>query len=160
MESVETWMWLIAGIIIGSLMFVGGYKLLVKYVDNTEKSAVQDSFNMLSSTIASVCTGGSNNREVKSLAFPFSVDKIYVRDEEGLENYGKELCYDFTEKENCVSTGACSVTMNTINLQQKTGVFYNIQKFLGRKDVAKIRFTIKKEKAGEITADWKQEVSE
>ncbi len=160
MESVETWMWIIAGIIIGSLVFVGGYRMLAKYVEHTEKSAIQDSFNGLSTTMKSVCSGGSYNREVKSLTFPFSVSKIYVRDEDGLENYGKELCYDFTEKENCVQPSACFVTMNTINLQQKTVVFYNIQKFLGRKDAARIRFTIRKEKAGEITAEWKQEVNE
>jgi hypothetical protein len=160
MESVETWMWIIAGIIIGSLVFVGGYKMLVKYVEHTEESTVQDSFNLMSTTMKSVCSGGSNNREVKSLVFPFSVSKIYVRDEDGLENYGKELCYDFTEKENCIVPSTCAITMNTINLQQKTGVFYNVQKFLGRKDVAKIRLTVIKEKAGEITADWKQEVNE
>ncbi|MBN1157268.1 hypothetical protein JXA85_06615 [Candidatus Woesearchaeota archaeon] len=160
MESVETWMWIIAGILIGSLVFVGGYKMLVKYVEHTEISTVQDSFNKMSTMMKSVCSGGSYNREVKSLAFPFSVSKIYVRDEDGLENYGRELCYDFTEKENCVVPSTCFVTMNTINLQQKTGIFYNVQKFLGKKDVARIRITVTKEKAGELTAVWTQEVNE
>ena len=158
MESVEVWMWAIAGLIIAGIVFIGGFKLIQNYVDNVEESQLSNSFNLLYSSATNVCYGGSNSREVKNLKFPYITKKIYAQDKAGFEEYGTELCYITKDAKNCADIELCNLSMSTLNLDEDTGVLYNIQKFLGKKRVAQIKFDIERVSYGEVKIDWEKQV--
>ena len=159
MESVEVWMWIAAGVVIGGLIFIGSLKLLSNYTQNVEENQLQNNFNLLYSTIISVCTSGLGAREVKSFQFPYIANKIYVKDTEGFEDFGNFLCFDTKERDYCQTINLCNLTMNTIDIEDETSIFYSVQKFLGKKTVAQVKFNIAKVAFGAVNIDWTREVA-
>ena len=161
MESIEVWMWIIAGMIMAGLVFMGGFSLLSKYIYNTEKETTNNNFEALYSSINSVCFGGTYTREFKSYTFPFTVKKIYVEDSAGIEMFGKNLCFEYREESPiCMTVKNCNVDMNSVYLEQKSGLFYHVQRSLGKKGAAKIHFNITKTKLGLVNVPWARELTE
>ncbi|MFH1591525.1 MAG: hypothetical protein ABIC95_06385 [archaeon] len=158
-ESVEVWMWVIAGMVIGSLIFVGGFKLLTNYVQSAESNQANENVNMLYSMITQVCFGGRGEREIDSLRFPSMIEKIYIEDEEGIENLGKNLCYDpVDDTPNCMDLKACTVMMNSISTKEKRGVFYAVEKFLGKRRPQQFRFRVQKKSVDVVEVNWTREL--
>jgi len=155
MESVEIWMWIIAGLLLGGLIFSGAYTFFSRYMFQQEKNQAYDSFEQLHKSIGKVCLGGSMDRFTGSYIFPYSVEKIYVIDESGVEGSGSNLCIKVQdEDEHCLKTWLCPVSMKTLEISEKTSIFYMIQKALGKKMAANIEFSIGKTSVREIEVNW------
>jgi hypothetical protein len=155
MESIEIWMWIIAGLLLGGLIFTGAYTFFSRYIAQQEKSQAYDSFEHLQLSIGNVCLGGSMDKFSGSFVFPYSVEKIYVADDSGVEGKGSNLCIKVQdEDERCLKIGICSASMKTLDLSEKTSVFYMIQKALGKKMAANIEFSISKTSVRDIEINW------
>ncbi|MBU0757462.1 MAG: hypothetical protein KKF44_05325 [Nanoarchaeota archaeon] len=169
-ESVEVWMWVIAGLIIGGLIFVSGYTLLSRWIHNNELNQAHESFSMLKSSILNVCSIGTERQEIEEFVFPRVVKNITISDvkfeEEGIGNNlcimieGEPRYCEILDKE--PNTCSNNVTMQTLSFEEEKNLFSQIQKVLGDKKSAKIRFTISKfyDDAAEaiiVKVQWKEE---
>ena len=165
-ESVEVWMWLIAGMIIGSLIFVSGYSLLSHWIHNNEVNQATQNFGLLKSSIINVCSIGYGKQEIKSYVFPRSVNNITIKDE--YDNYGEGhiLCLDMkneplqcSELDEKPNSCKYNVTMDSLSFNEQKTLFSTIQKALGEEQASKIEFTISKEKVNgkyKIKISWKE----
>ena len=159
MESVEVWMWVIAGMVLGGIVFVGGFKLLGNYVHSTELSQAKESMNLLYGMTNNVCFGGRGEREVKSLVFPALVQRIWVQDDYAVEGKGKFLCYLLKDDgPACLDLKACDVEMDSISLVEKKSVFSAISKFLGKKKYHRFRFSVNKLDFDNVAIDAAREL--
>jgi hypothetical protein len=155
MESIEIWMWIIAGLLLGGLIFTGSYTFFSRYMAQQEKSQAYDSFERLKLSVGNVCLGGSMDRYSGQFVFPYSVEKISVADDLGAEGAGGNICIKVKdEDERCLKIGLCTASMKTLDLSEKTSVFYMIQKALGKKMAANIEFSISKTSVREIELNW------
>ncbi|MBD3203075.1 hypothetical protein GF327_02175 [Candidatus Woesearchaeota archaeon] len=170
-ESVEVWMWLIAGLIIGSLIFVSGYTLLSNWVHNNEVNQAMNSYSLLKASISNVCAIGRERQEIESFVFPRIVQNISVKNETSGE-YGKghSLCM-YLEERICEELDKepfnCkpAISMNTIYFNEDESLFTVVRKATGEKMAAKVKFSINKaydsiEKEDKITITWKEEFLE
>ncbi|MEM3370520.1 MAG: hypothetical protein QW471_02390 [Candidatus Woesearchaeota archaeon] len=158
MESVEIWMWIVAGLLLGGLLFGGAYTFFSRYLAQQEKNQAFENFEDLELSVSRVCLGGSYDKISKNYILPFSVEKLYVADEDGSEGSGNQLCLKLKEEDaHCLSIKLCSASMQAIDLSERTGLFYLIQKALGKKMVANIRFTIYKMGPRDVVINWTRE---
>ena len=159
MESVEVWMWVVAGLVIGSIVFSGGYIFLADYLQSSQINQAQKNFNSLVNSINFICSSGTGATDSKDIVFPFFVDKIFVRDETtNIEGNGRQVCIQLKNKgPECVSIDICKVNMGTIKVEEKTSIFNYIQEGLGKRNVADIKFNIQKESADNIKVEWKRQ---
>jgi hypothetical protein len=157
MESVEVWMWLVAGVILGGIIFVSAFVFIGNYTSNMEYNQAQDSYNLLKDTINKVCQGGPYSQEVVSYVFPRVVNLVYSEDDNGIKGSGSNLCIHVQkDAPHCQKLQSCSITMQSINLQQKQSVLYFVQKALGKKKPTKIKFTVAKVGKSDINITWKK----
>lgn len=155
MESVEVWMWIIAGLLIGALIFTGAYSLLSRYMKHQEINQAHESFNRLKYSINTVCIGGLYTKDTQEFIFPYSVERIFVRNNEGLEGKGKQICIKMYNSETeCSRIRLCNLSMSTLDLGERTSIFYLIQKALGKKMVANIEFSVYKEEPTMVQINW------
>ncbi len=152
MESVEVWMWLIAGLIIGSLIFVSGYTLLSHWIHNNEVNTALESFSLLKSSIQNVCSIGAERQEIESYVFPRIVHNITISDADyTMFEDGSALCMDMEgeplhcdEMDREPNTCRHPITMENITFESDKGLFATLQKALGENKAVKLRFTISK----------------
>ena len=83
--------------------------------------------------------------------------KIYIVDEHGIKGFGNELCIEIQgELPFCEQTQICTVNMKSVDLQREKSVFYLIQKAMGKKQPANIRFSVSKVNKTELDITWQQ----
>ncbi|MBN2422366.1 hypothetical protein JXB41_04000 [Candidatus Woesearchaeota archaeon] len=168
MESVEVWMWLIAGLIIGSLIFVSGYTLLSNWIRNNEVNDAMNSYSLLKSSIINVCSLGIERQEIESYIFPRIVNNITIENEtdygEGhvfcIDISGEPLyCEEIDEEPN-----SCKhiIIMDTVSFDNEKSLFSVVQKALGENKAVKLKFNINKrfnddQNRTEIDISWKEE---
>jgi hypothetical protein len=168
MESIEVWMWLIAGLVIGSLIFVSGYTLLSHWVSTNERTLAQKSFSSLKDSVLNVCSVGTDRQEIASFVFPRMVNNLSVANKsDSTYGWGNYLCMDTAdageyceqlnkEPNNCF----IPMKMDTLSLVKKTSLFYVIQKALGEAKSAKIKFMITKSGRSNISINWTEDFLE
>lgn len=150
-------MWLIAGLLIGSMIFVTAYTLMGKHIRSQEILQAKENYAMLKQIIETTCLSGIEASETKQLIFPYRTEKIYVIDDQGVEEKGKNLCIKLEkEDEYCEQIKLCEVKMDSIIIPEKTNIFYLVQRATGKKNVANIEFNIKKTGLNAITITWKR----
>ncbi|MBN1502442.1 hypothetical protein JW930_02780 [Candidatus Woesearchaeota archaeon] len=166
-ESVEVWMWIIAGLIIGSLIFVAGYTLLSHWVHNNEVNQAQQSFSSLVSSLLNVCNLGVDRQEISPYIFPKVVNNITAYNE-STDEYGKgnSLCIAIEgEGSYCENLKKleCNlpIFMDAIEIRERKTLFSVVQKALGKPQSAKIRFNITKiSSERSIFINWREEIIE
>ncbi|MGB9748615.1 MAG: hypothetical protein ACP5OZ_04635 [Candidatus Woesearchaeota archaeon] len=157
METVEVWMWLVAGLLVGSMIFITAYTLMGKHIRSQEILQAKENFAMLKQIIETTCLSGIEASETKQLIFPYRTEKIYVVDEQGVEEKGKKLCIKIeNEADYCEEIKLCEVKMGSIIVPEKTNLFYLVQNAIGKKNVANIEFNVKKTGLNFITVTWKR----
>jgi len=143
MESVEVWMWVIAGLIISALILVGGFNMLIKFTQSNHVSTAQDNLILLKSNVDSVCIGGRNSQEIKSYIFPYIVNNITSVHSTFLKR--SKLCMEIDKEGRfCHDIDTCNISMPTLDLTREDTLFYKVRKALGSGEATKIEFTIKK----------------
>ena len=157
METVEVWMWIIAGLLIGGIIFGTSYSLMSQHVKSQERLQAAESFNQLYELMNTVCLSGINALETRQIIFPYSVERVYIKDDNGMEEKGQILCYKFKDSDAvCKRLDLCSAKMSSIGLTEKTSLFYMIQKALGSKYVANIEFKVEKSGLKDLNVTWKR----
>ena len=165
LESMEVWMWLIAGLILGGLIFSGGFYLLANWIHNKEVNLASDSYYMLKSSILNVCRIGLERQETEKYVFPRIVKNITISN--GTDyGQGHILCMDIKdEKLNCEDLGdECSylIYMDSVSFENKESLFYVIKKATGQSQAVRLRFRLDKSlneisKEPEIHIAWDEE---
>lgn len=158
MESVEVWMWVIAGLVIGIIVFTAGYSFITRYMINVEKGQAADALTMLSQKIQNTCQSSLYSRESKNIIFPHIVQRVYVRTKDMDEGMGDYVCIDVQNELPECNELKCAVTMNTINTASQTTTFYLIQKALGRSKASNIKFDISNTGSEQVSVDWKPQI--
>lgn len=161
-------MWIIAGLVIGSIIFVSGYTLLSHWVVSNEINQAHSSFSSLRTTILSVCSIGTDMQEIKTLVFPRVVRNISVYDKvNSVIGTGNSLCIEiedqglFCEDLNREpNTCRIPLTMDTISFDRKDSLFYIVQKAMGRTRASQIEFTVTKSSRDSVTISWTERLVE
>ncbi|MFH1398713.1 MAG: hypothetical protein ABIG95_01220 [Candidatus Woesearchaeota archaeon] len=157
MESVEVWMWLIAGVILGGIIFTSAFVFLTKNAYSMEVRQADESFDSLKSAIDLACMGGQFHQDIATYVFPTMTNKVYIRDQNNIKGEGDYLCIQVaSEQPRCEQFAVCTAKMQTVDMQQKTGAFYFIQKTMGRTQPTKLRFTISKAEKGKLSVTWEK----
>jgi hypothetical protein len=154
MESVEVWMWMIAGLILGGLVMVGSYELLSYYTYHTEVNQAQSEFTKLTTTIDRVCLSGIGTSDVNEYVYPYSVANITVENETG---YNKEICISMKKDiPYCYKIRTCmvNVSQGNIHFNDTKGFFYLVQKMQGKAKAGKFRIGVYKTGFGNVTMNW------
>ena len=151
MESVENWMWIIAGIIIAMILFGGIFRMFINHSVSQEIDTAHKEFQMLKSKIDLVCIGGRDNYEYVSLVFPWVVSKIYVSDPLGVEDVAEnyeDVCYDID---------VCTVNMKTFQQDTQDTIAFQLQRALKIKRPPTIIFELQKKIPATVEATYNVE---
>ncbi len=161
METVEVWMWIIAGLLITSMILASSFSLVGRHLRSQARLDCADQFTKLYNMIGTQCIGGVGSSETKEFIIPFLMQKIYVKNESNAEGYGDILCYKIdNELPFCRKIKGCDVTMNTLGLSyEEGGLFSNIVRTLGRGKVSTVSFTVSKVSFYDVNVTWQREFS-
>ncbi|MFH0876110.1 MAG: hypothetical protein V1859_09310 [archaeon] len=151
-ESVEVWMWLVAGLVIGGLIFVSGYTLLSQWFHTKDIDKAMQNYAQLRDSLVTVCKVGSEHQEIKRFEFPRIVTNISIIDKpKNLIGQGSTLCMEIegedilcTQIDKEPYTCKLPLIMKTFDTQKKKGLFAMIDRALGDSQVSKIEFSISK----------------
>jgi len=143
MESVEVWMWIIAGLLISGLILVGGFNMISKYIASTQLTLAQDNLVLLKGNIENVCIGGRNSQEIKSYVIPYIVSNI--SSDVSTATKPSRVCMAVPgEGEFCHEIRTCNTTLEFFDLSRKDTLFYKIRRALKGGEATNVEFTIKK----------------
>ncbi|MBN1386328.1 hypothetical protein JW968_05140 [Candidatus Woesearchaeota archaeon] len=156
MESVEVWMWTIAGLVIGIIVLTSAYVLLSKYTHNVEVNAVVENFQLVKASAENVCRGGRNAMETKVYTFPYIVNNITTKNSSNQVGEGRTFCITIKDEgEICEEFSLCNATMPVLDLTRKDSLFYLIQKAVGRGKKATVEFKVQKVGIQDVDIAWK-----
>ncbi|MBT4350954.1 hypothetical protein HOD20_00360 [archaeon] len=160
-ESVEVWMWVIAGLIIGTIVFGGSYMLFSHWIENNELKETKVNFELLTQSIVKTCNQGTDKLEISRFVFPPIVKNITIKNKEtNEEGIGFLLCIQFENEELCKEIDSekygCDlpVIMQSINMGEKKGLFYVIQKAMKKSKAKNVDFEISKTVEDNICVHW------
>ncbi|NIA04284.1 MAG: hypothetical protein GWP09_02950 [Nitrospiraceae bacterium] len=157
METVEVWMWIIAGMVIASFILASSFTIVGKHLHNEEIMDCSTKFESLYNLLGTTCVGGEGSVQSEQIVIPFAMQKLYVKNESNVEGYGNILCYKVEGKlPFCKKLSYCKINMSTISLGEKTGLFSMISKTLGSNHVATIEFTVSKVSGDILNVSWRR----
>jgi len=159
MESVEIWMWVIAGLLFTGILLAGAYKFMSNYTRNADVKTAQESFAKMTTMADRVCAGGISASEEREIIFPYIVKNISMS---GTGEFSDEICMTLgDEKPSCYIFDYCnaSLTPKSIDLTQKTDFFRMIQTAISGAPVASFRVKAKKVDYRNVTISLQRIVS-
>jgi hypothetical protein len=135
MKGITVWMWLIAGVVVGMIMFVLFFQLMSYLTLSKYREDAKQSFDDLTSTINAMCESKSGIQSSKKIVFPDSVSMVYsttdpkVFFEKNNRTYGKYACLKFQNEQFCEGL-RCDLELSTI--KNKPNVLGVVDTLLGR----------------------------
>jgi len=143
MESVEVWMWIIAGLLISGLILVGGFNMISKYIASNQLTLAQDNLVLLKGNIENVCIGGRNSQEIKSYVLPYIVSNVSATN--ATKTRLSEICLSIPgEGKFCHDIRTCNTTMRALDMSKKDSFYFKIRRALKGGEATNVEFTIKK----------------
>lgn len=159
MESVEVWMWVIAGLLVGVIVLASGFLFLSKYIESAQINQAEKSASALANVADTVCLAGKNTKQTRNFYFPYIVRQIYLFDEEkNIKGRGKSLFIEFYNNKDFTIELECSSQMKTISLDKESDFFYMIQDYLGENKVANVKFSITNLGDKRLNISWEKEM--
>ncbi len=142
MESIEVWMWVIAGLLATGLILIVALTMISSYVTSIEKSEAKNTFSTINSHLNQACASGRNYQESFMTSFP-SIVRYFN------QSGPNKLCFSFSDQEEepyCNSLERCSIIMNppSIDIGKPTSFFGFFQKALGSRQSYKFKAHILK----------------
>src|SRR3989344_5491685 len=121
MESVEVWMWVIAGLLVGALVFASGSALMSRYLNSQEIGTARSNFGWLTTTAEKMCRAGTFSQETRELILPQVTERITVEDDDKIEGAGKNICIYIRniDSPQCYKVETCTLKMNSFILDSK-----------------------------------------
>lgn len=134
MKGISVWIWVIAGFIVGLLMFAISLQFIGFVTMAREKELAKGSLDDLASNVNGLCTNSVGNAFTKTIDFPEKVSLVYAAsDIRNVANAsranGNNLCMNFSNEIVCDDLN-CNLEMQTIS----SGVTLQnlLNQFLGR----------------------------
>ncbi|MBI4439200.1 hypothetical protein HY640_04670 [Candidatus Woesearchaeota archaeon] len=159
MESVEVWMWVIAGVMIAGLILVGSYQFLSKYFYNADFESSRSELDRLVLSLNHVCSSGLGSKESLRLKLSDKVSRVFVRNSEGVEGSGRFVCMGFGSEGYCSEVRVCEASMRGIELEQKSSVLDFVYRTFGSRKSADFDFAIKKSELRKLSLEWQRAYS-
>ena len=157
MESVEVWMWTIAGLIFAGILITGSFKFLTYYTHNMDVKQAQESFNKLTQMTERVCGAGLGSAEAREIILPYVIANLSTTAREGV--YADRICMTLQdEKPSCYDFTYCNATMKPIDLTSSTSFFKLLQKAVSGPQVGAFKVRVEKTDYRNITISWTQTV--
>lgn len=134
MKGVTIWIWLIAGIVIGMLMFVLALQFIKFITEAQERELGKQNLDDLSSNINGLCGSRAGTSLTKTVSLPDKLNVIYATNDVKLQSnatrtYGINLCMVFANEVVCDNLN-CILEMETITNQESLQTLLN--QFLGK----------------------------
>ncbi len=157
MESLEVWMWVIAGLLIGIILFIAGSSLLGRYLHSQDIGLSRSNFGQLADTVKKICRLGVYSEETVRLRFPSSADKIAVVDADKIEGEGKQLCLWIRGQEGvqCIDTDLCVTKMNTVVFEDDVTTQSLLQRITKGTEPSVFTFSVAKSSFDTVAISWK-----
>ena len=153
-------MWTIAGLLLGTMIFVGSYGMLSRYTYKNEVGQALSSFSLVKSTAVTVCQGGRGSEEIKKIILPALVSRVFIVDDNGIEESGDRLCLKMKGRERkCYTLPFCTYEMPTLDLSQEARTYHFMDKILGRRKLTSLVFMISKPQPDVVRMIWNQTYS-
>ena len=149
MESVEIWLWIIAGLFIVGIIIVSGFKIINTYLTTELNNIIEEDLNRITNSIDKLCVSPKYSRETLEIRIPDTIRLMYISDGE-TDGKGNIFCFEFNNKKYCKKTD-CTASMDTYQKQINKNWFNAIirkKKF--------IPFKIKLEKKEGIVITYKE----
>jgi len=134
MKGISVWIWVIAGFIVGLIMFTVSLQFIGFVTTAREKELARSSLDDLATSVNGICTNSVGSALTKTIDFPEKVSSIYAtNDTRTFANtsraYGNNLCMNFSSEIICDNLN-CNLEMETIT----SGVTLQslLNQFLGR----------------------------
>lgn len=134
MKGISVWIWVIAGFIVGILMFAISLQFIGFVTTAREKELAKTDLDDLASNVNGLCTNSAGNALTKTLEFPEKVTSVYATNDARIlinisRNSGNNLCMDFSNEIVCDDLN-CNLEMETITSGVTLQTLLN--QFLGR----------------------------
>ncbi|MBD3203367.1 hypothetical protein GF327_03675 [Candidatus Woesearchaeota archaeon] len=161
-ESVEQWMWIIAGLAIATLIIIGGYSIISQLVADKQLKETMDTFNNLKNRIQDLCYRNKKSQEIHYMKISDIVKEISVRNSTTMRTgNGTMLCIEIEDKNReCQQLKNCVYDLVPIRFQKQQNIFSTIQKALGSSRSAKIAVLITKGTFDKVFVTWTEVFSE
>jgi hypothetical protein len=134
MKGISVWIWVIAGIIVGFIMFAVSLQFISFVTMAREKELARGNLDDLASNINGLCTNSAGSAFTNTVEFPEKVTAVYATSDtrsfvNNVRTYGRNLCMNFSSEIICDDVN-CDLEMETIN----SGVTLQnlLNQFLGR----------------------------
>jgi hypothetical protein len=134
MKGITVWIWVIAGIIVGLIMFAVSLQFIGFVTMAREKELARGSLDDLASNVNGLCTNFVGSAFTNTVEFPEKVTAVYATSDtrsfvNNARTYGRNLCMNFSSEIICDDVN-CNLEMETIN----SGVTLQnlLNQFLGR----------------------------
>ncbi len=155
METVEIWMWTIAGLIITSFILATAFSLVGKHIRSENILSCDRQFSKLYNTLQISCVGGEGSSQTENAIFPNIMETVYVKDSHNKLGRGNLICYKVRgEKTKCEKVEACNLTMEPLNFHFNNGLFSSLSRIFGRGDTYNVKFVISKINFTDIYINW------
>lgn len=125
MESLEIWMWLVAGFVALAIIIPVFFNLINASIKNQEVNNALESLDRLSLQIKSACDSGFFSQTSLTLDFPISLGSIYTV--KNINGNNSEICLNFTGDKNnpyCNEIMNCIVSSNKIYPETDSRAYY------------------------------------
>jgi len=150
-------MWVIAGLLIGSIMFIAGSSLLARYLHSQDIGLARNNFNQLAETAKRICRLGTYSEETMTLRFSSAASKVAVVDKDLIEGEGSELCLWIKNQEGvqCEKIDTCTNTMKSVVFEGDQTPQNILQRFIGSKQTTVMTFKVTKTGIDAVSITWK-----
>lgn len=106
MKGISVWIWVIAGIIIGMVMFTLFVQIMSYVAMSRDKENVKETLGEFAATVNSFCDAQTGEKTTTSFSFSSSVDTVFsskdgIGYEEGNRTFGKWLCAKMGKEVSC-----------------------------------------------------------
>jgi len=133
-KGISVWIWVIAGIIVGIILFTVFIQLLVYTTNAKEVQIAKMTFDELVYDVNSFCGTFGIAKTTKTFTFPDIVSRVYATNESKIQSfingrsYGKILCMNATTEFLCQNV-RCDVELSDIGVKNTLTTLVN--KILG-----------------------------
>jgi hypothetical protein len=134
MKGISVWIWVIAGFLIGIMMFAVSFQLISFIATAQQKELARENLDKIASNVNGLCTHRAGDKFSGTFAFPEKVRSVYVTKDvrfqpQSQRSSGNNLCMNFSKELICDDLD-CNLEMQTIvgseNLQSL------LNQYLGR----------------------------
>lgn len=151
MKGIAVWIWLVAGVIIGIIMFMLFFQLMSFLTLSRAREDAKQSFDDMTSSANALCQSKPGTQETKNFVFPSTVSIVYstsdpkVYQEKNNRTYGSYACLKFQNEQYCEGL-PCNLEFEPIRSTQT--VLGLVDTLMGKSNYQQHLVTLSKNECG------------